>query len=66
MAEIGDIHRSQSKRSLRQMIPMYQLLDRKRAEGKHYYSGNTAGFAEFLCIYYARVKWFSVVFYSEI
>ena len=35
---------------------IYQLLDRKRAEGKHYYSYMNAGAAKFLRIYYARVK----------
>ncbi|MDD4494418.1 MAG: IS110 family transposase [Eubacteriales bacterium] len=36
--------------------PIFQFLDRKRAEGKHYYSYMTAGSAKFLRIYYARVK----------
>ena len=36
--------------------PVFQFLDRKRAEGKHYYSYMTAGSAKFLRIYYARVK----------
>jgi transposase len=36
--------------------PIYQLLDRKRAEGKRYYSYMNAGAAKFLRIYYARVK----------
>jgi len=36
--------------------PIYQFLDRKRADGKHYYSYMTAGSAKFLRIYYARVK----------
>ena len=35
--------------------PIYQFLDRKRAEGKHYYSYMTAGCAKFLRMYYARV-----------
>jgi transposase len=35
--------------------PVYQLLDRKRAENKHYYSYMNAGAAKFLRIYYARV-----------
>ena len=35
---------------------IYQFLDRKRAEGKHYYSYMNAGAAKFLRIYYARVK----------
>jgi len=38
--------------------PVYQLLDRKRAENKHYYSYMNAGAAKFLRIYYARVKAF--------
>lgn len=36
--------------------PVFQFLDRKRAEGKHYYNYMTAGSAKFLRIYYARVK----------
>ena len=36
--------------------PIYQFLDRKRTEGKHYYSYMTAGCAKFLRIYYARVN----------
>ena len=36
--------------------PVFQFLDRKRAEGKHYFSYMTAGCAKFLRIYYARVK----------
>ena len=35
---------------------VYQLLHRKRAEGKHYYSYMCAGAAKFLRIYYARVN----------
>lgn len=35
---------------------VYQFLDRKRAEGKHYYVYMTAGAGKFLRIYYARVK----------
>jgi len=35
---------------------VYRFLDRKRAEGKHYYSYMTAGCNKFLRIYYARVK----------
>ena len=38
--------------------PIYQFLDRKRAEGKHYYSYMTAGSAKFLRMYYARVMEF--------
>jgi len=36
--------------------PVFLFLDRKRAEGKHYYSYMCAGAAKFLRIYYARVK----------
>lgn len=36
--------------------PIYQFLDRKRSEGKHYYTYLCAGAAKFLRIYYARVK----------
>lgn len=36
--------------------PIYQFIDRKRAEGKHYYTCLCAGAAKFLRIYYARVK----------
>lgn len=36
--------------------PVFQFLDRKRAEGKHYYNYMTAGCAKLLRIYYARVK----------
>lgn len=35
--------------------PVFQFLDRKRAEGKHYYCYMTAGCAKFLRIYYARI-----------
>jgi len=35
---------------------VYQFLDRKRAEKKHYYCYMNAGAAKFLRIYYARVK----------
>jgi transposase len=35
---------------------VYQFMNRKRAEGKHYYSYMTASSAKFLRIYYARVK----------
>jgi transposase len=44
--------------------PVYQFLDRKRTEGKHYYSYMTAGSAKFLSIYYARVKEFLNKYYS--
>lgn len=36
--------------------PVFQFIDRKRSEGKHYYSYMCAGSAKFLRIYYARVK----------
>ena len=36
--------------------PIYQFLDRKRIEGKHYYCYMTAGSAKFLRIYYAKVS----------
>ena len=36
--------------------PIFQFLDRKRAEGKHYRSYMCAGAAKFLRIYYARVR----------
>ena len=36
--------------------PVYQFLDKKRAEGKPFYVYMTAGANKFLRIYYARVK----------
>jgi len=45
--------------------PIYQLLDRKRAENKHYYSYMCAGAAKFLRIYYARVKEYLDEHYPE-
>lgn len=45
--------------------PIYQFLDRKRAEGKHYYNYMTAGSAKFLRIYYARVKEYLDELYSD-
>jgi len=36
--------------------PIFQFLDRKRAEGKHYRSYMCAGAAKFLRVYYARVR----------
>lgn len=36
--------------------PVFKFLDRKRSEGKNYYSYMTAGSAKFLRIYYARIK----------
>ena len=38
--------------------PVYQFLDKKRAEGKNYYVYMTAACNKFLRIYYARVKEF--------
>lgn len=35
---------------------VYRFMDRKRAEGKHFYVYTVAGGAKFLRIYYARVK----------
>lgn len=35
--------------------PVYLFMDRKRAEGKHFYVYTVAGAAKFLRIYYARV-----------
>lgn len=43
--------------------PIYLFLDRKRAEGKHYYCYMTAGSAKFLRIYYARVKEYLDTYY---
>lgn len=36
--------------------PVYQFLDKKRSEGKHYYCYMTAAANKFLRIYYARVN----------
>ena len=36
--------------------PVYQFLDKKRAEGKHYYVYMIAGCNKFLRIYYAKVS----------
>ena len=36
--------------------PVFQFMDKKRSEGKHYYVYMVAGGAKFLRIYYARVK----------
>ena len=38
--------------------PVFQFLDKKRAEGKPYYVYMTAGCNKFLRIYYGRVKEF--------
>lgn len=45
--------------------PIYQFLDRKRSDGKHYYNYMIAGSAKFLRIYYARVKEFLDKYYNE-
>ena len=45
--------------------PIFQFLDRKRAEGKHYYSYMNAGAAKFLRVYYARVKKFLDDYYDK-
>lgn len=42
---------------------IYQFLDKKRAEGKHYYCYMTAGSAKFLRIYYARVREYLDTYY---
>ena len=36
--------------------PVYQFLDKKRAEGKHYYVYMIAGCNKFLRIYYVKVS----------
>ena len=36
--------------------PIFQFMDKKRAEGKHFYVYMVAGAAKFLRVYYARVK----------
>ena len=38
--------------------PVFQFMDRKRAEGKHYYVYMVAGANKFLRLYYGRVKAF--------
>jgi len=45
--------------------PVFQFLDRKRAEGKHYYVYMTAAAAKFLRVYYGRVKEFLDKHYAE-
>ena len=37
-------------------VPVYQFLDKKRAEGKPYYVYMTAGANKFLRIYYGKVR----------
>ncbi len=36
--------------------PVFRFMDKKRAEGKHFYVYTIAGAAKFLRIYYAKVK----------
>jgi len=36
--------------------PVFCFMDKKRAEGKHFYVYTVAGSAKFLRIYYAKVK----------
>ena len=36
--------------------PIFQFMDKKRAEGKHFYVYMVAGAAKFLRVYYAKVK----------
>lgn len=36
--------------------PVYEFIDKKRSEGKNYYSYMTAASAKFLRIYYAKVN----------
>lgn len=38
--------------------PVFRFMDKKRAEGKHFYVYTVAGSAKFLRIYYAEVKEF--------
>ena len=38
--------------------PVFQFMDRKRAEGKHFYVYMVAGANKFLRLYYGRVKAF--------
>ncbi len=45
--------------------PIFQFLDRKRAEGKHYYSYMNAGATKFLRVYYSRVKHHLDNYYEE-
>ena len=45
--------------------PVFQFIDRKRAEGKHYYVYMTAGAAKFLRVYYGRVKEFMDKHYNQ-
>jgi len=45
--------------------PIFQFLDRKRAEGKHYRSYMCAGAAKFLRVYYARVREYLEKHYTD-
>ena len=45
--------------------PVFQFLNRKRSEGKHYYVYMTAASAKFLRVYYGRVKEFLNNLYSK-
>ena len=44
--------------------PVYQFLDKKRSEGKHYYVYMTAGATKFLRIYYGTVN--AYLFFKDI
>ena len=46
--------------------PVYQFIDKKRAQGKSYYVYMTAGANKFLRIYYGRVKEYLVFLSSRI
>ena len=45
--------------------PIYLFMDKKRAEGKHFYVYTVAGAAKFLRIYYARVKEYLLTLEAE-
>lgn len=45
--------------------PVYLFMDKKRAEGKHFYVYTVAGAAKFLRIYYARVKEYLLALEAE-
>lgn len=45
--------------------PVYLFMDKKRAEGKHFYVYTVAGAAKFLRIYYARVKEYLLALKAE-
>jgi transposase len=46
--------------------PVFLFMNRKRAEGKHFYVYMVAGTAKFLRIYYARVKAYLTALEAEI